>query len=299
MEVMMDSEALLSFLTVHRRAGFSAAAAQLGRSQPAISRRIALLEDRLGVALFDRGASGIALTPAGEMLLPFAERMMGLIADASMAMDAYREGQAGAVSIAIVGSLASTDLQQVLKGFRQRFAEVDLRLQTATSAEVTRAVRTGQAALGIRYFNPRAADLFGHHLYDEALFVVCSADHPLAGRQVAGLDDLAGERWLTFPRKAGQWEMSPQADFYRHLSDDRWMPVDSLTAQKRLVEMGFGIALLPQSAIVEECALGTLRIIDVTGFRMSNPVVLVTRRDGYLSPAAVTLRDALVAAHQG
>lgn len=66
----------------------------------------------------------------------------------------------------------------------------------------------------------------------------------------------------------------------------RWTPVDSLTAQKRLVEAGFGLALLPESSIREERASGSLATIDVADLRACNPVFAIARKGGYLSPAA-------------
>ena len=72
-----------------------------------------------------------------------------------------------------------------------------------------------------------------------------------------------------------------------------WTPVDSLTAQKRLVEAGFGLALLPESGIAEELmrgAIGTIRIGDLNA---SRPIVAVTRRGGYLSLAGKRLLEIL------
>ena len=72
----MDSDALLTFLTVHRRGGISNAAKALRRSQPAISRRIALLEQELGVPLFERIAGRTMLSDAGRVMVPYAERRL-------------------------------------------------------------------------------------------------------------------------------------------------------------------------------------------------------------------------------
>jgi len=70
----MDSDALNTFLVVHRRGGISNAAKALHRSQPAISRRIALLEQELGVPLFERVAGKTRLSDAGRVMVPYAER---------------------------------------------------------------------------------------------------------------------------------------------------------------------------------------------------------------------------------
>ena len=78
----MDSDALNTFLIVHRRGGISNAAKALHRSQPAISRRIALLEQELGVPLFERVAGRTRLSDAGRVMVPYAERAVAAAQDA-------------------------------------------------------------------------------------------------------------------------------------------------------------------------------------------------------------------------
>ena len=91
----MDSEALQTFMAIHSARGFSSAADILGRSQPAISRRIALLEQELGVPLFERATGGVVLSEAGRTLLPHAERVHAALRDAANAMEALRTETAG------------------------------------------------------------------------------------------------------------------------------------------------------------------------------------------------------------
>src|SRR5258708_13811844 len=81
----MDSDALNTFLMVHHRGGISNAAKVLHRSQPAISRRIALLEQELGVPLFERVAGRTILSDAGRVLVPYAERAVAPAQDAENA----------------------------------------------------------------------------------------------------------------------------------------------------------------------------------------------------------------------
>src|SRR5215472_15758270 len=103
----MDADALDTFLAIHREGGFSPAARRLGRTQPAISQRIALLEEELGVKLFERGSGGLKLSQAGQVLLPYAERAMAALHDAKAAVRALATEDSGPLTLAIVGSLAS------------------------------------------------------------------------------------------------------------------------------------------------------------------------------------------------
>lgn len=293
----MDSDALKTFLAIHRANGFSNAGDALGRSQPAISRRIAQLEAELGAPLFGRVAGGAVLSQAGRVLLPHAERVMAALQDASDAVNALRAGHAGPVSLAVVGTLASTKLTSVLKTFAARLPDVALQLSTATSAEISDQVRRGEATIGLRYFEDNAPDLVCEHLGGETMRVICAPSHRLAGKRVKHLTDLKAERWFAFPAVPGRREASAQLlhvqFLMRGVADFTWTPADSLTAQKRLVEAGFGIALIQESSIQEERAAGALATISVGDLAAENPVYAIMRKDGYLSGAAKALLEEL------
>jgi DNA-binding transcriptional LysR family regulator len=101
---MMDSESLATLLAVHRSGSVTAAAAALHRSQPAISRRLALLEGALKVRLFERIAGRLTLSDAGRVLLPHAERVAAALRDAAEAVADLRNAGAGPLAIAAVGT---------------------------------------------------------------------------------------------------------------------------------------------------------------------------------------------------
>ena len=122
----MDSDALHTFLTVHRRGGISSAAKALHRSQPAISRRIALLEQELGVPLFERIAGRTMLSDAGRVMVPYAERAVAAAQDAENAVRALARPDSGPVALAVVGTLAGGRLSTVLKRFAAEHPEVEL-----------------------------------------------------------------------------------------------------------------------------------------------------------------------------
>jgi len=295
MERKVDSEALNTFLIVYRSGGVSNAAKVLHRTQPAISRRIALLEQELGVPLFERIAGRTRLSDAGLVMVPYAERAVAAAHDAENAVRALVKRNAGPVSLAVVGTLAGGRLAKILRQFARAHPDVALSLQTATSGGVSELVRRGEATIGLRYDRDRSRDLDNERLFAEPLRVVCAADHALAGRRVARLADLRDERWIAFPELPGKREISAShvfALFLAHgLGEIDWTPVDSLTAQKRLVEAGLGIALLAESHAAEEIASGAIATIRVGDLAASHEVMAVTRRGGFLSAAARRLLE--------
>ena len=188
----MDVDEIRTFVSIAQLGGFTRAAGRLNRSQPAISRRISLIEQELGAPLLERVRGGVKLTEAGRAFLPFAEAVLAAIEDGREAVRATVSEERGAVSLALVGTLADTHIVEVLRQFARRSKSVNLDLQTASSQEVSDLVRRGEATLGLRYFDNahRRPDLAGGG--QEALLVICSADHPLAGKRIRTAQQLAG-----------------------------------------------------------------------------------------------------------
>src|ERR1041384_2553542 len=103
----MELDHVEAFVAIVRRGGFSRAATTLHLSQPAISRRVRLLEHELGAPLFERVRTGVVLTDAGRAFLPHAEALLASMRDGIDAVGALRGTHRGAVMLAIVGTLAS------------------------------------------------------------------------------------------------------------------------------------------------------------------------------------------------
>jgi DNA-binding transcriptional LysR family regulator len=287
-----------AFVTIVRRGGFTRAASTLHLSQPAVSRRLHLLEREVGAPLFERMRSGAALTDAGRAFLPHAEAMLASLRDGLEAVGALQRADRGALTLAVVGTLASTTLTAQLRTFREAYPNVALQLRTALSQEVSALVRRGDATLGLRYDLDPHPDLVCATIHEERMVPVCAPSHRLARARRLEPKALAGEAWITFPPRPGS-SGEPYASALTHrlaacgLAAAEIIPIDSLTAQKRMVEAGFGLALLPESSVDEELRTQTLRVLKVAAMRVTIPVVLVHRRRAYLSGAARELMAAL------
>lgn len=292
----MDIDEIRAFVSIAQLGGFTRAAGRLNRSQPAISRRIGLIEQELGTALVERVRSGAKLTEAGRAFLPFAEAVLAAIEDGREAVRATVGEGRGAVSLALVGTLADTHIVEVLRRFARRSKgaskSVNIDLRTASSQEVSDLVRRGEATLGLRYFDNPHPDLISRVIGKEALVVICAADHPLAGKRITAPRRLRGERWVAFPAARGRESFGGVLERQltaAGLDGAAVTLIDSLTAQKRLVEAGFGIALVPASSVRDEIRLGAVKMLDAPALRTTVPVMLIHRRKGYLSAAARAL----------
>jgi DNA-binding transcriptional LysR family regulator len=294
----MELAAIEAFLAVVRLGGFTRAADALHLSQPALSRRIALLEQQLGHALFERGRRGAHLTDAGSTFLPHAQAALASLRDGAAAVAALTHGETGRLTLAIVGTLASTDLTAQLRRFRDEHPRLQVLLRTGNSAEVSDLVRRGEATLGLRYFPDPAPDILSRTVSREALIVVAAAGHRLANARRIAPEHLREESWVAFPLRRGSavdpfGQVIGRSLAAAGLDGSKLVVIDSLTAQKRLVEAGFGLALVPESSVREEIALETLRRLDVPALRATIEVALIHRRGAPLSPASRRFVDVL------
>ena len=298
--MVVEIDQVETFVAVVRGGGFTKAGSLLHLSQPAVSRRLELLERELGAPLFERIRSGAILTEAGRTFLPHAEALLASMRDGLDSVRALHQVDRGMITLALVGTLASTTLTGCLQRFRDAHPRVELRLRTALSQEVSVLVRRGDATLGLRYGGDPHPDMVTVSVYDEVMMVVCSPRHRLAERRSVAPSALGTERWVAFPpRNDAFYEPYPWSLQNRlaawALHPAQIVPIDSLTAQKRMVEAGFGLALLPESSVDEELRTGTLREMRVSGARVTIPVVLIHRRRAYLSGATRALMSELAA----
>jgi DNA-binding transcriptional LysR family regulator len=127
---------------------------------------------------------------------------------------------------------------------------------------------------------------------------VAAASHPLGDARRIAPARLREEAWVAFPPRRGAavdpfGQVITRSLAAAGLDGAEIVVIDSLTAQKRLVEAGFGLALVPESSVREELALQTLRRLDVPALRPTIEVTLIHRKAAFLSPAARDLLDVL------
>ena len=289
----MNVNEIQAFVSIARLGGVTRAAGRLHRSQPAITRRIKLLENQLGASLLERRRGGVILSEAGRAFLPYAEAVLAALKDGEEAVKALHGAKRGTVSLALVGTLAATTLVDQLKRFSLKYKNVQLELRTANSQEVGDLVRRAEVSFGLRYFSDSSPELISQQISQERMVVACAPEHRWAGGHVRDPGQLREECWVAFPlardRRDSLAHLVVRQLTAARLDGVKILEIDSLTAQKRLVEARFGIAMLPESSIQEELRLGTLGIIDVPALHAAVPIFVVYRKNGYFSGASRAL----------
>lgn len=286
---MMDLQSLSAFLAIAEHGSISAAARKLHLSQPAISKRLAGLESRLGHRLFDRIGRRVQLTEAGAQLKPHAQRVMLDLEDGRRALSHLSDHVAGRLSIGTSHHIGLHRLPPVLKAYTRAHPEVDLDIHFMDSEVACRAVVAGQLELGIVTLpTDPIPDLEARKVWNDPLAVVVGARHPLARKRRVPLSELADLPAL-LPDAATYTHRIVTAELARHGVVPRVrLATNYLETLKMLVGIGLGWSVLPRSMIDR-----SLRPLRIPGFSPRRELGVVWHRRRTLSAPAQRLIEHL------
>src|SRR5947209_18104035 len=176
----MDYDQLASFLEVSKLRSFSRAAEKLYRTQPAISAQVGLLEQEGGEKLFDRSATKVQLTPAGEILQGYAERLLGLQKEALQAIAELNQTPRGKLHIGANEATCLYVLPKTFARFKQLYPLVQISIYRNFSHKILQKVQEGAVDLGIVTLPQTASNMEVIPMFRDEVQVVVPKNHPLA-----------------------------------------------------------------------------------------------------------------------
>lgn len=245
----MDTQYLATFIAVAESGSFSRAAERLHLTQPAISKRIALLEQCLGSRLLDRIGKQVVLSHAGEILMPRAQKILALMQEAEHAIDRLNNRIAGKLSIATSHHIGLHHLPPVLQSYSGQFPEVNLDLHFLDSEKALAAVEQGLYDLAVITLPDKPTpNIQQIPLWEDELRFVANPSHPLAGRPIR-LHELAKHKAI-LPDNSTYTTALVSSMFARQklvLNVD--MVTNHLDTIKMMVAIGLGWGVLPVSML--------------------------------------------------
>lgn len=288
---------LRAFIAVAQAQSFAAAAKALHLSQPALSRRIAKLEDTLGVRLLDRTTRSVELTALGRDF----QRQLGAIVDQlDQSVAGLRDiasRSAGEVTVGCVFSAVHSFLPAVIRRYRARFPQIQVRILEEGADEVLACVMRGEADFALNYIGMQEADIEFAPLLKERFVLACPAGHALARKRSVRWAELAAHDLMRVSKASRNRVLIDQA-----LAELPSLPrpvceVRHVSTLIGLVDAGLGLAVVPELTLPPRGTAGA----PVVGVPMAEPEVtrslgLIRRRGRSLSPAAQAFHDLLAAA---
>lgn len=230
---------------------FGRAAERLHMAQPPLSQQIRQLEGELGTRLFARTTRKVALTPAGEMFLERARRILGDVDAAIRDAKRAERGEVGRLSVGLSGSATYELLPSIAIAMRRLFPDVEVELhgEMITPALVD-ALLSGVLDVGLLRTPVRSPDLDVREIRKERLVVVLPEDHAFAHRRLVELEKLANEQFVTWihhhtdPSSTSPMEVACRKAGFTPCVVQEVTETSTLVS---LVAAGIGVAIVPES----------------------------------------------------
>lgn len=244
-----DLTDLRVFLAVAQAGNVTRGAETAHLAPSSASQRIRDLEQALGVALFQRNARGVVLTPAGEALQRHAREVLARLEQMHADLAPFAAGIRAHVSLFANTNATNSFLPDDLGSFLRAYPQVSITLEEHTSPDIVRAVAAGQADLGVVAGQDGAEGLRFLPYRQDRLVWVLPPGHPLAGAEGLRFAQVVGEPFVSL--QAGTaihtFTMNHAADLGRHLNVR--IQVRSFDAVCRMVAAGVGMGMVPRSAV--------------------------------------------------
>jgi DNA-binding transcriptional LysR family regulator len=297
---MIDVRRLRVLVEVARQGSFSAAAAALGYTQPAVSRQIATLEAEVGSVLVRRVPQGAVLTDAGRLLVARGEVVLARLVDAEAELRGLRGLEGGSLKLASFASGAASVLPLAVARFRDRYPAVELEIAMADPVQSIPRVRAGDLDMALTHdtaddapSSAAGADVESVALFEDPMYVAMAGAHRLSTAPPGSLSlaDFATDPWMLassdtcpdsrlFLRACHSAGFDPQIAFQN----------DDYGAIMGFVAAGVGVALIPD--MVARGVRDDVMIREVNPPAPPRPIGAVLPA-GYRSPAAEAMLGVL------
>ena len=284
----IDALGIQAFIAIAEQQGFQKAADTLHISQTALSRRLQNLEGSLRVKLVERTTRSVTLTIVGSRFLPQAQRLFGELAASMLEIRETSDAQRGDVCIACIPTAAARYLPRILRDYADRFPDNRVRIVDKTSAAVTEAVLRREVEFGINVRESLHGDLDSEALFDDRFVLVCRHDHPLAKQKRATWRQLQAHPLIVTSEATVNRALLEKAVGASGSGLAAFYEVQRSTTAIGLVGEGVAAAVVP-ALVMRNANDPDLRVIALTTPVVSRRLVLITRRNVVLSPAARAL----------
>ena len=279
-------ELLEAFCRVVEEASFTRAARQLHRSQPAVTKQVARLEETLGTRLLDRRLRRITPTSEGRLVYAYAKRVTTSAADLVAAVKDIHTPDRGDVWVGCVTPLALYTLPPLLARFSRVWPDVRLHVKTGGIEETVERILSNDVDVGFVTMPAAHPEIVATPLFRDPIVLVASPRFaqtlalPLTPQDLSRIPFVAYQatsRFRAFVDSALEREgVLPQVT----------MEFDSHEAVITMVTLGYGAALVPLSAARATLASGSLVEVDAPGLAgLSRVTSLIVRRDAHRTPA--------------
>ena len=272
---------LLSLLKIVETGSFTKASNQLGLSQPAVSQHIRQLEEYWQVKIFEHAHNRFTLTPEGELIVRYAQRMAALSNNLKQALKNEKE-QLHSLTIGITHTAESSAIIEALAAYTNNLDRLNLKILTNTTDNLYTMLRSYE--LDFAFVEGKIADpAFRYLMLDtDCLVLAVPPTHRLAKQSMISINQLKKERLILRLPNSNTRNLFSASLETQGLSIEDFnvaMEIDSIASIKDLIRRGFGVSILAKSACMDEIKKEKLAVLSVENLSMIREINIVYLKD--------------------
>lgn len=283
----MDLVLLRSLVAVAEHGAVTEAAAALGISQSALSRRIDQLEQFLGASLIERAGRGIVLTAMGELAVEEGKSLVQRYDRLKSRIVEHLQLGAGVVRIGGGATAVGFLLPRAIAAFRKMHPSIVFQVKEAGSRDIEAAVARDELELGIVTLPTRSRDVTEKPLTRDKIVLVAARDHPLATKPGIDARALNGQNLVSFEAGTALRWLIDAALRDAQVQVNVVMELRSVAAILQMVETTGSLAFVSELAVAEQSrASRSVVALRVRGLHIQRELAVINKRGRSLSPAA-------------
>jgi LysR family transcriptional regulator, transcriptional activator of the cysJI operon len=281
----MQIDSLKVFCDLAESESFTKAAQINNVTQSAVSQQISSLERVFKSLLIERSKKRFRLTREGQVLYDYSKQIIATYEALGSKLQEIKDIISGTIRVATIYSIGLHDLPPYLKRFLKAYPTVNVHVEYRRANQVYEDVMGNVVDLGLVAYPTRDNKLEIYPLRKDPLVLVCHPQHPMAKQKRIKMKTLSGQKFIGFQpdiptRKALDKILKENNVDVQHV-----MEFDNIETVKRAVEIDAGVAIVPQTTVVQEVAKQTLAQVDLDDGDFFRPLAAIYKKNKVLSPA--------------
>jgi DNA-binding transcriptional LysR family regulator len=289
-----DFTTLRLFLSVYNSGNISKASEREHIAPSAISKRIQAFEAQLSTQLFYRNARGVVPTPAGRALAAHAQQLFESLNRVAAELSSYSDGTRGEVRIHAHSSAVIQYLPEQLSAFVPKYPDVHILLREETSLEVIQSMMDGVVDIGVIDGNvPRPVGIRTLPYVRDRLIALVPRKHSLAAHKNIAFNDIRDSDHVSLETGVSLQVLVSRAAEINGFQLKTRIEVKTMEAATRMVEVGLGIAILPEKVVRYRADNSRVRIVGLTDEWAIRELVLCVKDQQPLTASAQLMLEHL------
>jgi DNA-binding transcriptional LysR family regulator len=264
---------------------FSRAAKINGITQSAVSQQMRAMEKHFDVLIVDRAQKHFRLTTEGQKIYDSAKQFLQLYDQLTTELEEMRKTVSGEIHLATVYSIGIHELPAYVKTFMKEYPAVNVRVEYRRSNMVYEDVLHNEVDLGLIAYPVKNRLLEIVPFHEDQLVIICAPNHPLASRKEVSIEELPQYEFIGFDQDIPTRKATDLAFKEQKIDIKPVREFDNIETVKRAVEIGAGIALVPETTCIPELKQKLLCRLQIKGRKIVRPLAIIYRKGRVLTPA--------------